>query len=407
MRFVLHGGGDIDGQLRERGGPPAEIHAVMAAPAWEQSSRFEGVLLPRFTHARPDGSFRFRHLDPGTWQIEVVPKFSEIGTLSELIRQAEQGTGARGRESVVVSEGAVARVTLEIAAPASEAGAGSIVGSVRLGGAPARDAWVQTWSEGGRRRVEVDASGNFTLSGLADGSYHVQVERTGHDGVLSDRLWQGPIEIHNSEQKTLHLDFRVAPVRLELLDPHGQPVRGVMVHLFASEGQGGEREFESVTDADGRAEFASVPEGSYEVVERASRDESWVLPRTRIDVIAGGGERLHRIRGIPGVTLQGSIRYDWSGLNEEEREFATQRKPHWVFLQCPGRHVSLNLEQHEEGATFRSSGVVPGVYQVSAWGEWQWSCPPLTVPESGLDAAQLVLKPDKDQLRARLASRNK
>lgn len=409
IRFSLVEGGHVEGTLTQNGGRPEEIHALMAEPRGEIARHYEGVLMPRLTYARPDGSFRFRHLDAGTWKIEVVPKLGHLSSVHEFIKLARQPQRWDRRTNVQVVSGQTVRVVLELERREQQDGIGSIIGSVRLDGRPATGAWVETWT-GRHRKTLVDANGNFVLAGLPDGKHWVNVGRPGHEGILSNRIWNGTIEIENGAQATLHIDVRVARVRVLVLDPQGNPLPGLMVALRGKvkpQGQGeGGATAETVTDANGIAMFEAVPEGRYRIRAEGGQESNWVLPVTRIEVWATVNDKLHQVRAIPPVRASGVVEWDLRGLSEEEKETAG-KKPRWLSFRSEDRYAWGRIRTDGPRLTFKVDGLAPGAYDVKSWGDLEWSAAKVAVPATGVTGLTLKMKPNRQQLKAILERKKK
>jgi hypothetical protein len=378
IRFVLGEGGHVEGSLTENGGQPQASHTLMAEPRGELKKRYGSLLMGRFTRSMPDGSFQFRHLDPGKWRIGILPDFGPDTSVTEFLPYGGSPFRSKVSRDVDITAGAKTFLHLEVSGASQGEGRGSLVGSVRIGGKPAKGARVETWSGG--RRAFVDESGNFVLDGLPDGEHWIGVERGSRGrgrGMVMSRLWEGRVKIQNGGQQTLHLDVSAARVRIEVQDPKGNPLSGLVVELRGHLATHGRRQglvrMQGITGTDGATVFVDVPEGRYRVRTESGREASWVFPRTHINVFASATTATQRIQAIPAIEITGTVEHDLSGLDEGGSKIAAGNRPTWLVFEDSGRFIWGPVRRHGNRYTFQIPGVAPGTYRFVSRGKLKWT----------------------------------
>jgi hypothetical protein len=255
--------------------------------------------------------------------------------------------------------------------------------------------------------AEVDENGAFVLRGLNPGDQHVRIERVETDGILRQQLWQGQVKMEKGKESTLHLALVCAGAKLQLEDPSGQPLAGVMLQITgrrAPNQSGGAGRFQAMTSDVGLAELDGVPEGTYDVRVEGGQDRSWVVAGTTIEVNAASSGRVWRVRAIPPVELSGKLSFDLEGLEAEEKELASRQLPEWAMLEPVGGGPSNAWTQLKAGEAreFHFKGLAPGRYTVAAWSNVRWAGPIVEVGSSGTSGAEVKLKPDREQLKRQL-----
>lgn len=401
IRLVLGSTGSLEGIVAEDGQPPTEEHTVVAQPIGETRRKFSGVLVPSFATPGPGGTFRFGSLQPGTWRLRVVPSLSKLSTPSQMHSLA-RSTRSRGpdREVEVFPDGS-SFLQLELRSRSASDGAGSIVGSIHVGGEPAKGAWVQTWA--GQRRAEVKNDGSFELSGLNDGDLWISVERAGASGLLPNRLWEGRVKIVKGSQETLLLDVQVGDVEVEVVDAVGKPVSGLALALTGKPvqltGHQGQARIAVLTDSMGRAVFGAVPHGEYTLRSAMQRDSTVVLPNVKLSVFRDRVDR--KVTAISPVRVSGTVRFDESELKEGvEREWARQRRPTYLVFSHERRYIWGPLTEASGVYRFRMRPGPPGDYELLPRGKLRWTSSILRVPVGGGENMEIVLRPDATQVRA-------
>jgi len=393
IRFVLGPGGHVQGSLTENGGRPTTSHSLMASPRGKLKKRYGSLLMGRFTRSMPDGTFEFQHLDPGEWRIDVLADFGENTSITEFLPYGGSPFRSKVGREVTVTATTTSFLHLEVAGHGQTKGRGSIVGSVRIGGKPAKGARVETWSGGQVARV--DASGSFALEGLPDGRHWIGVEAPSA-GMVMNRIWEGRIEIKDGAQQVLHLDVAVAGARIKVQDPKGNPLPGLQVELQGQMATQGRRQglvkAHAITDATGAAVFQTVPEGRYRVRNAGGRNASWVFPRTNINVFGSRTAATVGIRAIPVIEIGGQVEYDLSGLDDAGKKIANANKPTWLVFEDSGHHIWGPVRRRGDNYMFEIPGVAPGTYRFVNRSKILWTTSDLLVTESGLRDAKVVLR---------------
>ncbi len=405
IRFVLKQGGNVAGVVLESGVPPKETSVIMASPRWKTARGAAPAMLPRLTWTDQDGKFRIAHLDPGNWAFQPVAKFSAIDSFAsatKILRNSESAWNSR--VTAEIRPGATTMVTID--KNRKSGGSGSIVGSIRVDGRPGVGLVVQAYA-GRRRRVSVDASGNFRIQGVPDGQFSVRVLRIGDGGVLEHTMWSGQAKVKDGGEARLDVDLHLGALTIVLSDPAGAALGGLPV-VLRSDGKTGSKRFTAVTEEDGRARFPSIPEATYGVQAAGEGDDSWVLPQTTIQVHAGGQGKVVRLHVVRAIQLAGAIRLDYGGLSDAERAVAEKAVPRWLQFRGGGRGSWGSIRNDHGHRSYRIRRVAPGKYTVSCWGGVQWSTrAKVAVHGSGLVKLDLVLVPNQKALRARLAAKAK
>jgi hypothetical protein len=193
-------------------------------------------ILPR-THGEwrlgADGRFEASDIPPGTWDLKL-----------DRVQVA----------TVEMRSGEVTDLTID----ATRLTRGSITGLVLLDGQPLANVDVMLWGSGGIATRRTGGDGRFTADGLPATDYAVRLlateERCRYQFTLEPKLTLLP-------GGDLHpvFDFKGRPVRLRLLDPHGQPLphREVTIATDKPGNTAG-----GLTDGDGWIAWPALPHGT-------------------------------------------------------------------------------------------------------------------------------------------------
>ena len=244
----------------------------------------------------PDGSFHFRNVTPGTYQIRaraqavggpplfagyrVLVRDRDITDVRLILRPGGTVTGTVEVETTDAKSGTPALATLRVRAPF-------------IDGSSFADALTGV----------VQKDGRFRLVGVMEGEHFLTVEGLSSPWVLQQALWQGtdltdvPFPTVSGETirgVRITLGRRANEIRGTVRDRAGQPAADATVVLSPTSYRtwlGGSRRFVILrTDAGGRYHHRGLPEGDYRLL--ASRD------LREADVRASGA------RDLPGVHVR-------------------------------------------------------------------------------------------------------
>ena len=402
IRFVLRAGGDVAGLVVEDGGPPHDTTVVMASPSGEHSSELAPVQWPRLTWTHPNGKFRFAQLDPGNWRFQPFPKLSSMDSFASATKLWRLTATGDWTEPVAarVRAGRTTHITLDLSRH-QETGAGSITGSVRVGGKPGVGLFVSTYA-GRSLRVPVDASGNFRMSGIPDGEFFVTVVRGG-DAILNPTLWSGSTTVKDGREAHIDVDLQVGHLTVIVTDPAGSPVSGLPLLLQRAEPTAYQRAL-AVTDDNGAANFREIPTATYDIRAEGNGADSWVLPQTRVTVRAGTDPATRKLTAVAPIALSGSIRLDYTGLSKQERAFASEAPPQWFEFKSGGNGAWGRIESKADQRRYRLRRLAPGHYRVVCSGNLPWTTQ-VTVRGSGSQTLDLTVKPDQAAIQRKLQAR--
>ncbi|MCA8958166.1 MAG: hypothetical protein KDC87_18970, partial [Planctomycetes bacterium] len=403
VRFTLGPAGRLRGMLAEDGRAPREPCTVLAEPSGETRRKFLGVLLPAFTQTLPDGSFSFANLQPGIWRVRAMSPIGEATSPAELIRMARQSDGRGPPVKVEIVPAAEAFVQLERHTVVS-AGAGSVVGSLRIDGKPPSGVRVMTW--GARQATSVREDGTFALTGLADGDHWIGVEQGG-SGLLPCRLWEGRVRIENGSQAALHLDLRVGDLTVEVVDGAREPVSGMPIELLGDPSDSGTNRgvvrVVVATDPAGKAVFRGLPFGGYRARSALHRpDGGAVLGTSRLEHRSAG--EVLRLTAVTPARVEARLRFDESALTgAAEHEYARRFRPRYLVFEGDGRFVWGAVQERAGESWFVSSPGSPGEYRLSGRGPLRWTSSPLRLGGDAGVPQVVELRPDEQQVRAAVA----
>lgn len=334
LRIELRVGRALAGRVAGPDGEPvaeAQVSVVETTLVELEGSRFSQGLTR--SHARTDeeGRFLLAALEPGSVQLQVdAPGYRRRKVPG--LQIPEQG------------EAPAVEIALERGA--------SIAGRVLDGqGRPARGAMVR--AEGGHTGDGVlsfagghaDAEGRYRLDGLEAGPHQVFAESADRD-----LRTQGALEVRPGTNR-LDLTF---PSGVEVsgraVDPRGEPVAGVSVHLWAL--RGGQARY-ATTTGNGSFTFADVVEGEYRLRGSGRGFATSSLP----DPVRVGRAPVDglELRLSPGVVIRGRI----LGLAPEDRD-----EIHVSAHVVDGGELAQGTVDSE--GSYRIPGVGPGEWNVLA-----------------------------------------
>jgi hypothetical protein len=292
----------------------------ISAPVRVQAFNPAGELVAE-TYTGPQGQFKFKPLAKGEYHLQVV---DEQGHRLEMRQEAQVDPLANGgveRVEVRLSPAfppVEAETTAATPIPADEedqgmiqaAGTGQISGTVTAasGGALLSSVWVTAYTS--RTASEyayvaydyTDATGTYSLTGLADGTYYVRYEKT--DYLTS--FYNGKASLATADAVTVTGGGTTPNTNAALVlggkisgtvtaTSGGLPLQSVIVSLYSSNtGEEYDYDMSDYTDAAGAYEFTGLAAGTYYL--RFSKTDY-------LTVFYNGKSTLATANGIP-VTLE-------------------------------------------------------------------------------------------------------
>ncbi|MCY2959855.1 MAG: carboxypeptidase regulatory-like domain-containing protein [Planctomycetota bacterium] len=366
-RVTLSRGGDVVGSLRDIAGAPAAAIQLSIHPDLRGGG--PSPIVIRQVNTEADGSFTFRRLTPGPYQLYTHAKGEDEKRVPEQ------------RIDLTVKDGETTRVEFkDLSATAVQ-----VSGQVLRNGQPLLRANLMVlWGDNTRpytqRKTVTDAQGRFEITLDEAGEYQFNIFPSEGKGITAFRESIPQVARHE-----VLLAFGTGSISGRVVGSRGDPARGIDVRAFSrakpgsSQPSGGGTE---TTDGDGRFRFAQVPAGSYQIVaqgapgganafEGPDQSEEFVLePGAEVsDVVVrlkAGGSIAGRVRRSDGTPVP------------------------MANLECrPSAMASADAT-----GEFRISGVTPGAVWVRAWSEHEsspWSM--VTVVASAESHADVVVAP--------------
>ncbi len=243
-----------------------------------------------------DGTFSRRGLPAGRYAVRAVVREERPLTLSGFVEQVKRAVfvdlSAAAIESrvhtVEVSPGGIARLEFDLDPDAPDVGvaAARLVGSLVLGGAPARGAKLLRQNAGNQfawlQVAEVGADGTFTVPQLAPGRQELQFQ-----DAQGAPIWQGGLDLAPGSARRLDLRLEVAAVRGAARFATGLPVADCLVTARGT-AAGGTVTRSAKIAPDGTFLFPALPHGTYEFVA-SGRDG---MSRPMAHTVGAGGPAL-------------------------------------------------------------------------------------------------------------------
>lgn len=326
LRIVMTTGATIYGHVF--GLTPAELsHAAVNAYGSSPSEGAEATV-------DASGNYRMEGAPTGTVHVEA---------------ETMNGFGGAARntaqKSVQVGPGASVQVDLEFKNDTT------VRGHVTRNGQTLANAMVDflpRGDQGSRVRAQADASGNYTATGLEDGSYRVTVVDLDHFTPYSTAF-----DVKGSA--TFDIDIKASPLRGRVTDSAtGQGVADARVELRPT---GNSTDFIAVrggvTDANGGFLIDAVAPGHYQITASKSGYGSEIH-----DITVGEtqGDALElALAANDGITLKVVDARDGRALTPLVRAYDAQGRV---------AYEALNRFFGSEGATAQKLAVAPGTYRV-------------------------------------------
>ncbi|MEZ5967226.1 MAG: carboxypeptidase-like regulatory domain-containing protein [Planctomycetota bacterium] len=371
--IVLLEPGTIEGEVTAGDQPPEPgKYMVVANRGWDDNRGPLGG-MPSLTVPDLEGKFALRGLQPGKWNVQVVPavRLRGFSSLTEMFMAARM-SGDLPEQEVDLVAGRTMHVRLDTnASQVVEGPSANVSGSAFVDGRPADGMMVRL---GGRRSrsTTVDATGQFDLGPVAVG--HVSVTLSDDEGpLMGGGLWSKRVEVKAGEPVHLTIEVTTGSLTGEVVDAGGgRPAAGVQIILRGEEEGGGNRFARAIADSEGRFEFKRLAAGIYDVTAEGSASGRGMA---RVEVF-GGTRATVRVQLEQTFTVRGRV--DLSDL--DDKNDAEERR--WVWLNFEPvdetRRDSNSWGRVDlEDGTFVAKDLLPGRYRVrlnwSRSGEWEHS----------------------------------
>jgi hypothetical protein len=298
--FVIDGGGQLEGVVR---GPRDQRLDGVRIRAW----RLEADAVAEETRTRPDGSYVFLGLAPGTWRVETLD-----GLMGSVKRHA----------TVEVRAGESARLDFEGASDGSIRGRVTRRGD-RVPGTTLRVEWMPEAGLALARveRATTDALGEFLVDGLEPGAYRLLLE----DGSA---VTGGDVQVAEGERVDVDLELFEGRIVGVVLDRDGRAVPYAQVEARPSAEVVGELSARVRSGPDGRFTLSGLPLGRFDLDVRASGRAHGVFREAQAEapgvdrpvtvVLDRGAEVDVEVRGPTGKPVSGA-RLSVTVTDEQER----------------------------------------------------------------------------------------
>ena len=228
----------VQGQLQDSGGSPVRGGYVMV---FQQGSN-----LSQGVTTNADGSFYIGGLPAGLYTLEAFPPAGSTDTPS--LRRTVEVYADGSTNDIGVVRLTFPQIQGTVMDPEGQMVAGAFVEAVRSDG---------TFRRGG----VTDASGQYRVGGLPDGTYTL----TAYPPTGSGWATSVPQTVTVNDGIPLVRHFQLTRVRVQgtVTDPQGQPVRGAGVELRTTDGS---TRWSGGTDQNGLYRLGGgIPDGSYQL----------------------------------------------------------------------------------------------------------------------------------------------
>ena len=193
----------------------------------------------------------------------------------------------------------------------------------------------------------------------------------------------------------------LATVEGTLIAPQGTSERSIRIRLYSTSHDVPGVGSQSVRVRDGQFSFNEVPPGQYRAVATAEveqaragaipgeDDEEEIIYWASTDVSVAG----QHVSGLalmlqPGLTVTGRIAYNGTTAAPESNRIRVSLEPYGQAAEAAGADDRRATVQDD--GTFEITGVVPGLYRVSASGVSGWTV--ASAVHGGVDAMDLGLE---------------
>jgi 5-hydroxyisourate hydrolase-like protein (transthyretin family) len=287
-----------------------------------------------------NGAFRLSGVGEGTYTLDVRPQWGSDLNFRPL-RVDGVAAGARGVKVVAERGGSI---TGRVADPQ-----GHPIPAAYISAGPVQKPGVaMTGNEW--RNAQTKSDGTFTLTGLAEGPYNLQVMLMNGAGGGGYR----PVNVPNVAVGTKDLAVVLEPglsISGVVNDADGRPISQMAIQATPTNGSGGGNAY---TDYDGKFTISGLAAGAYrlEVAQWGGSNQAYVLDAQ--STYAAGTANLRLVAG-KGVTITGTL-VDESG-----------NPVGGGFVNAAAKGVNNRYAQGKGDGTFEIVGVAAGQsYELSA-----------------------------------------
>ncbi|HHI69307.1 MAG TPA: carboxypeptidase regulatory-like domain-containing protein [Planctomycetes bacterium] len=303
--------------------------------------------------------------------------------------------GITRTKSIKIGPGETKRVVFRL--DTGKGPAGTIHGTIRLGGRPAPGYTVTVESGEKSRSARSGPDGTYTVTRIPPGPLDIQVrcQDSGFEGV-SRALSRKKIDLPPGGNYRVDFDLQVGSIEGKVLLPSGRPLGGVMVEARwkgGGENPTSSRRVQAIAGTDGTFTLGNVPLGSWEVAIRSQNFKS--ARKARVEITGPGVVARVTLRALSTVSF--TVLLD-PPLAKGEFYQGYRLVPRGGPLEIPlsgfpwARENSIHLQ------------APPGNYTLGMWiwgkGGKKWVARGrLTVPEKPKDPILVLLGPREDPAR--------
>lgn len=337
LSFHMIHGGTIEGRLHNAGKTPDSPKLVVCSFQNKDIDDPEPLAFPRMMVTRADGTFKFTHLTPGTYQVELSPirvgDKNLAGNVSNIFLGAAMFFEDRVSRTVEVKDEETTQVDLDTnktreATPED----GRIRGIVTVNGAPYADAGIVIYGNE-YKRVKTNAAGEFDSGPIKVGDWmQVALQSKDNDSGWS-HLATRTVNVKAGEETTVRIDIHLAgPLRgIVKSAATGKPIslanvqaHKIMVPKKRADGaitiaDEVSSSLNVTSDDKGEFTFSELLEGDYNVTAQASGHAK--SPNVKVNISVGATPEPLVILLNDGTRVTGSVTYEgqskdkWAGLS--------------------------------------------------------------------------------------------
>lgn len=368
----MHAPSAIAGEVTENGKPPelGKYTALAQRPWGEVRGPVSG--MPAMAVLDADGKFSMRGLQPGPCRVEIIKSLQAMQSFSSLMEMGMMArfAGDLPERDVQLVAGQTTQVRLETNAPrVVEGPSARVSGTVFVDGRAGEGMLVNAWNEQ-RVSAVVDASGQFDLGQVKEGTTHLRLIEKPGEGMafFNESLWSRAVEVKANADVTLRIEVTTGSLVGFVLDLDGRPAGAAQVSARGTIA-GGDRQTaqaggSTITDEEGRFELRRLPAGSYSVECDGGKRGRGTASAT----VTTGNQSEVRVQLARTFTLRGKL--DRKALPVERQEEA------WLWLALePQAGAQLAVRNQgssvEPDGTFSIDNVIAGSYKMHIYGSFQ------------------------------------